>query len=64
VIRYTGAIAREQTEVLQLLQEIFMASRCGLENKKNPFSTTRYDLVTYPKANANIEQIYRKPLVL
>jgi hypothetical protein len=30
-------IAREQTEVLQQLQEILMASRCGPENQKKPF---------------------------
>jgi hypothetical protein len=57
-------IAREQTEVLRQLQEILMASRFGPENQKKPFSTTQYDPFNYPKANANIEQIYRKPLVL
>jgi hypothetical protein len=61
---FGSTIAREQTEVLQQLQEILMASRCGPENQKKPFSTTQYDPVTYPKPNANIKQIYRKPLVL
>jgi hypothetical protein len=39
-----NSIASEQTEVLQQLQEILMTSRCGPENEKKPFSTTRYSL--------------------
>jgi hypothetical protein len=69
MIRYIGTILEallpeNKPEVLQQLQEILMTSRCGPENEKKPFSTTRYGLVAYQKANANIEQLYRKQLVL